>query len=72
MNTSKEQVENLEVQNGLRDTWLRLEPHAKVDVVANIESAIDLVKAYNEPVEVVVTGSLHLVGGLLVALDGKD
>ncbi|CUS20407.1 LAQU0S01e05908g1_1 [Lachancea quebecensis] len=72
MNTSKEQVESLEVQNALRDSWLRMEPDANVDVVANIESAIDLVKAFDEPVEVVVTGSLHLVGGLLVALDGKD
>ncbi|SCU82648.1 LADA_0C07030g1_1 [Lachancea dasiensis] len=71
MNTSKEQVDKLEVQNALRDTWLKLEPSCKVDVAANIESACDLVKTYEEPVEVFVTGSLHLVGGLLVVFDGK-
>ncbi|SCV05808.1 LANO_0H15632g1_1 [Lachancea nothofagi CBS 11611] len=72
MNTSKEQVDNLEVQNALRETWLQLEPDARVDVVANIESACDLIKEYDEAVEIAVTGSLHLVGGLLVVFDGKQ
>ncbi|SCU95548.1 LAME_0F12552g1_1 [Lachancea meyersii CBS 8951] len=71
MNTSKEQVDKLEVQNALRETWLQLQPDAQVDVVANIETACDIVKAYEEPIEVFVTGSLHLVGGLLVVFDGK-
>lgn len=71
MNTSKEQVDNLEVQKALRDSWLRLDKNANVDVVPNIESACELIKAYDEHVDVVVTGSLHLVGGLLVVLDGK-
>ncbi|CEP60127.1 tetrahydrofolate synthase LALA0_S01e03642g [Lachancea lanzarotensis] len=70
MNTSKEQVDRLEVQKALRHTWLNLEPNAQIDVVANIETACNIVKRYEEPIEVFVTGSLHLVGGLLVVFDG--
>ncbi|SCU79828.1 LAFA_0B05842g1_1 [Lachancea sp. 'fantastica'] len=72
MNTSKEQVDRLEVQKALRETWLSQEPDAQVDVVGNIETACDIVKTYEEPIEVIATGSLHLVGGLLVVLDGHE
>lgn len=72
LNTSKEQVDKLEVQKALKNVWKNLDAKANVDVVASIESACDLIKAYDEPVDVFVTGSLHLVGGLLVVFDGKN
>ena len=42
----------------------------KSHVVASIEEAVTLVKSLSDTkIEVLVTGSLHLIGGLLVVLD---
>lgn len=73
MNTSKEQVEKLEVQNALASRWNQLDQgKAATYVTADIETACELIDNFNEPVEIFVTGSLHLVGGLLVVFDGKN
>lgn len=72
LNTSKEQVEKLEVQNALKDEWLEIMGHDQsVEVTSSIESALESIKEFDEPLDVFVTGSLHLVGGLMVAFDGK-
>lgn len=70
INTSKEQVENLEVQKALADKWIALDgERAKTHVTSSIEAAWEIIERFNEPVDVFVAGSLHLVGGLFVVFD---
>ncbi|CAR28576.1 hypothetical protein ZYGR_0S02100 [Zygosaccharomyces rouxii] len=70
MNTSKEQVDNLEVQKSLAEKWTALDgQRSKIHVTSSIEAAYTLIRQLEEPVDVFVTGSLHLVGGLLVVFD---
>ncbi|AGO11382.1 AaceriACR134Wp [[Ashbya] aceris (nom. inval.)] len=72
-NTSKEEVSKLEVQRALQETWSSMTGNSSGNtaVYSDIESAVAAIKAIQEPADVFVTGSLHLVGGLLVVLDGK-
>ncbi|AAS51360.2 ACR134Wp [Eremothecium gossypii ATCC 10895] len=72
-NTSKEEVSKLEVQRALQETWSSLPGGASSSsaVYSDIESAVAAIKSIQDPVDVFVTGSLHLVGGLLVVMDGK-
>lgn len=73
MNTSKDQVEKLEVQLALADKWNELDQNKAVThVTPDIESALELIEKNDEPVDIFVIGSLHLVGGLLVVFDEKS
>ncbi|CCF55817.1 hypothetical protein KAFR_0A03820 [Kazachstania africana CBS 2517] len=70
MNTSKEDVDNLKIQEALAMFWVGLDPESSTHVVQNIETAVDLIdNLTSEPLDIFVTGSLHLVGGLLVIFD---
>lgn len=71
MNTSKEAVDKLEVQKQLSEQWKKLQPESTRHVVADIETSVGIVKGLGD-VDVFVCGSLHLVGGFLVVLDGKS
>lgn len=71
MNTSKEAVDKLEVQKELATAWAELQPESNRHVVHDIETSVKIVKDLGEDVDVFVCGSLHLVGGFLVVLDGK-
>ncbi|EWG88526.1 Met7p [Saccharomyces cerevisiae P301] len=70
MNTSQEDVEKLKVQESLVKNWNKIDDNrAKTHVTASIEEANELIETlYDEPADIFVTGSLHLVGGLLVVL----
>lgn len=60
-------LKHLATQNALRDAWLSLnEGYSGDDVhaVPSIEHAVDIVKGLGE-CRVLVTGSLHLVGGVM-------
>lgn len=75
INTNASDVKNLTVQKQLAETWTRLDPCAKVEVVHTIEEAVTLVRSFTprhetEKFQTFVTGSLHLVGGFLEVLDG--
>ncbi|CAD6574429.1 MAG: Folylpolyglutamate synthetase [Alectoria sarmentosa] len=81
MNTSSAAVERLDVQRGLAETWRDVDPEAVVEVKGSIEEAVgwcrDIAEAEKrngkEEVMVLVTGSVHLVGGFLEVLEtGKD
>lgn len=70
MNTSKEEVENLSVQQSLADEWNKLHPTCDTVISPSIQAAVHQIETLNEdPVDIFVTGSLHLVGGLLVVFD---
>lgn len=74
MNTSKEAVDKLEIQNELAEKWGELDSRSKRHVLGDIESSVKLIRelSKSEEVDVFVCGSLHLVGGFLVVLDGQD
>lgn len=73
MNTSKEEIENLSVQQNLSNEWKKLHDFSKTLVVPSIENAVKKIESLSdEPVDIFVTGSLHLVGGLLVVFDGQS
>lgn len=69
MNIPNEQVNELKVQNQLRDVWINLVKKDVVKIAPNIEHAIEIIKQNKTPIDIFVTGSLHLVGGLLVVME---
>ena len=80
MNTSADEVEALGVQWGLKGTWERVDGRTEVVVKRTVEEAVGwvrgLVAAEGEEEEeeggevmVLVTGSVHLVGGVLEVLE---
>lgn len=73
INTSKDEVDKMTVQQALADEWLKIDcDNCTVHICPSIESAktkVDELSLNNE-VDIFVTGSLHLVGGLLVVFDG--
>lgn len=72
MNTCQEDVEQLKVQNALAEEWKKIDKESKIHVLPNIEAAIGLIDSLSgQSLEIFVTGSLHLVGGVLVVFDGK-
>ena len=86
MNVSSDDVSNLKVQRALAETWKQIDPGTVIRVERTIEEAvrwcrtvakgegdIEVVGAgegSSKPVSVLVTGSVHLVGGVLEVLDG--
>ena len=77
-------VEALTVQKTLAEAWRNVDARTHTHVIKTIEEAVDFVRALSEEeasesegededggtnVQVLVTGSLHLVGGLLEVLD---
>ncbi|KAF2110442.1 putative tetrahydrofolylpolyglutamate synthase [Lophiotrema nucula] len=82
INTNQQDVDTLAVQKALATTWAEIDPRAEVRVHKTIEEAIstargvakDWVKKSGEEtaeVMVLVTGSLHLVGGVLEVLESE-
>ena len=74
INTSSQAVSELTVQNGLAKVWTELDPAAETEVHASIQSAIVSIRKLADEdsdatFEVFVTGSLHLVGGVLEVLE---
>lgn len=73
INTNKEDVSSLRVQKELAETYDRLDPEAQVHVLGTIEEAVAKARelADGQTTEVLVTGSLHLVGGLIEVLESE-
>jgi folylpolyglutamate synthase len=80
MNTNKADVDTLAVQRALAATWSEIDPSAEVSVVKTIEETIaqsrkvaalwkDVQEGDDSEVMVLITGSLHLVGGALDVLE---
>ncbi|KAI9726313.1 MAG: Folylpolyglutamate synthetase [Chrysothrix sp. TS-e1954] len=74
INSNAADVSNLAVQHELASTWQTLDPEATTQVHGTIQDAIDSARniadcsSDDEEVAVFVTGSLHLVGGVLEVL----
>jgi folylpolyglutamate synthase len=74
VNTNKDDVDEMKVQKALATAWADIDPKSEVKVERTIEEAVatvrqDSLEQGREKV-VLVTGSLHLVGGLLEVLEG--
>lgn len=69
-NTNSSDVETLKVQNELAEMWAKIDPAANVLVTGTIEEALILVRDIlgGEEGLVLITGSLHLVGGAIEVL----
>ena len=76
INTSTSDVEKLTVQKGLAEKWSALDAGCNVAVMGTIEQAVGAVRGRARAEEdgelvVLVTGSLHLVGGVLEVLESR-
>ncbi|KAF1982571.1 putative tetrahydrofolylpolyglutamate synthase [Aulographum hederae CBS 113979] len=75
MNTNKEDVDALAVQKGLARTWEQVDAETEVKVSKTIEEAVEWCREVAREGEeqgevmVLITGSLHLVGGALEVLE---
>jgi folylpolyglutamate synthase len=74
INTNKSDVDTLKVQKELAGSWDSIDPNASVHVLSTIEEAITKARslAPDDQVEVLVTGSLHLVGGVIEVLESES
>jgi folylpolyglutamate synthase len=73
------EIEHMTLQRRFADKWSAMDPVAVVNVVPTIEEALERARALGAqlPVEgeaarVLITGSLHLVGGVLGILETAD
>lgn len=77
INTDSRAVTELEVQKRLAETWHNIDGATQVRVVPSIEEAVAWVRGLAsdrdaERVQVLVTGSVHLVGGFLEVLETSE
>ncbi|CAN3486275.1 folylpolyglutamate synthase [Diutina catenulata] len=84
MNTSKQQVDEMVIQKSLATTWAKKDAanghNSRKHIFPDIETGVNFIKSLTSSpdyapaafggVDVFVCGSLHLVGGFLVVLDG--
>ncbi|PYH76009.1 FolC protein [Aspergillus uvarum CBS 121591] len=78
-NVDPDAIQNLSLQRELAQTWKELNPGDKVICLPSIEAAVDHARAIArenrelKETEIFVTGSFHLVGGLLSILqEGQE
>ncbi|GMF99843.1 unnamed protein product [[Candida] boidinii] len=72
LNVSQESVDSLEVQKNMADIWNKLDKKSRKHIFHDIETSVNFIRSLEGPLDVFVCGSLHLVGGFLVVLDGKE
>ncbi|RSM10375.1 hypothetical protein CDV31_007251 [Fusarium ambrosium] len=74
-NVDPVELKVMTLQREMVETWRRLDPATEAVAVPTIEDAVEFVRKLNGgdlEVDVLVTGSFHLVGGVLTFLEGKD
>lgn len=73
MNTNNESLQALTVQKLLAETWQSIDPTTQVEVKGSIEEAVvwarTVAAGVDDEAAVLVTGSVHLVGGFLEVLE---
>lgn len=88
VNNNQTVVKELEVQKKLAETWTGIDDQAEVALKGSIEEAVEWIRSvaaekWNEGIEgeaeaeaehvqVLVTGSVHLVGGFLEVLESEE
>lgn len=71
INTDGKAVSSLDVQTQMAEIYNKLDKKARKHLFHDIETSVNFIRTLEGPVDVFVCGSLHLVGGFLVVLDGK-
>ncbi|EMR08632.1 hypothetical protein PNEG_03108 [Pneumocystis murina B123] len=71
LNYSIEESKSLKLQYNLKDHWIKLDSYASINIAKSIEDSVNIVRSHASfsDVNVFVTGSLHLIGGLLTVLN---
>jgi folylpolyglutamate synthase len=64
-------VTALTVQKALANAWHDVDQKAQTHVLKTVEEAVEMVRSLEGDVCVLVTGSLHLVGGFLEVLEPR-
>lgn len=72
LNTSKDDVDHLVVQKALAEAWAKIDDKSERHVFSNIQDSVEFVRKLDGDSQVLVTGSLHLVGGFLAVYDGDE
>lgn len=72
LNTSKDDVDHLVVQKSLSEAWAKIDPRSERHVFSNIQDSVEFIRKLDGDSQVLVTGSLHLVGGFLAVYEGED
>ncbi|KAF3909685.1 hypothetical protein AA313_de0208297 [Arthrobotrys entomopaga] len=72
INVSSSAVDTLAVQKGLAKAWQETGSDAKVHVMETIQETVEAIKRLEGKTQVLVTGSLHLVGGFLEVVEEND
>ncbi len=68
-------ADDLRVQRTIADAWNEFEPDTEIEVYSSVEEAVENAREISKESErllVLVTGSLHLVGGFLKVLEGDE
>lgn len=72
INVNKDAIDTLKVQKGLAAAWESTGSKAEVHVMETIEETVEAIRALDGDSQVLVTGSLHLVGGFLEVVEEGD
>ncbi len=74
-NINPEKLKSLTLQRELVSSWSRLDPNTRAVAVPTIEHAVEHIRSVEggeAEMDIFVTGSFHLLGGLLSYLEGED
>lgn len=74
-NADPNELESLETQNSYADLWKTLDGQTDISVVYSVEEAVrhaEFVSDIHGGAQILVTGSLHLIGGVLSFLDDPE
>ena len=74
-NVDPAELEGMTLQREMVETWRGLDSVAKAVAVPTVEDAINFIRTVDggrSEIDVLVTGSFHLVGGVLTFLEGED
>jgi folylpolyglutamate synthase len=75
-NANDKEVKELKVQKGFANVWAATDSSAKVHITSTVQEAIELVQDFSEQqdstTDILVTGSIHLVGGVLALLESAS
>jgi folylpolyglutamate synthase len=74
-NHDERAIKTMSVQKAFAELWTRLDSTAEVTILPSIEDTLEYIEKLQDPsgmVQVFVTGSIHLIGGMLALLEGYD
>ncbi|KAJ6256781.1 hypothetical protein Dda_8648 [Drechslerella dactyloides] len=72
VNVNAATIDALAIQKGLAKAWAKTGSNAQVNVMETIQETVEAIRALEGRTQVLVTGSLHLVGGFLELVEGSD